>query len=144
VHGGFDFLPGKRVIGLGDTWTKLTVNDAGSLGRYKYTAEYALDGKPGPSTKMKVQQVGMEYERPGDHANNNPLPFAVTAVNLEVTKSGGSLLFDARKGRLESSELLVEMGGEVTIDVGGQKTTVRLNQTQNTTVKTMDALPNKK
>jgi hypothetical protein len=135
-------LPGREV-NKGDSWTRQGKLDMGPLGRCTLPYEYTCAGTEGKFVKFKVDNGGFKYEAASGDAGN-VLPFKVRQANLKTRKSGGSILFDTAKGRVDSSEMVLELEGKLSIEVGGQVTEIELSQAQKTTVRTTDTNPVKK
>jgi hypothetical protein len=125
----------------GKTWEKTSMLKLGPLGDYQtkftFTDEGATDGK---LEKIKID-AKLDYSQPKDKAG---LPFTIKKCEL-VSKSGtGEALFDAAKGRIESSKLTMKLEGNLTIEVGNMATDITLNQDQTSTTKSFDDDPLKK
>lgn len=136
----FRVVPTKAV-GKGDTWDLNTTLKLGPIGSYASAYKYSYEGKEGALDKIGIAAT-LKYE-PGTSASGS-LPFKIENAKLESTKAGGSVLFDSAKGRAEKSTMNMEVKGTLTIDIGGQKTAVDINQSQSTTFETSDANPAKK
>jgi hypothetical protein len=137
----FAAIPGKPVK-KGDTWTKDTTLNMGPIGSYKTTHKYTYEGKEGNLDKIRVETT-LAYQPPGS-AGAGGLPFQIVSADLKSTQAGGTILFNAAAGRLESSEMNLKLAGKLTIAIGGMNTEVELNQEQKTTVKTSTDNPIKK
>src|SRR5262249_29541379 len=72
------------------------------------------------------------------------LPFQITGADLKSKKSSGTILFNNELGRLDSSEMNLELEGKLTIMIAGSTTDVDLSQTQKTTGKTTSENPVRK
>ena len=136
----FRVVPTKAV-GKGDTWDLTTNLKLGPIGSYASAYKYTYEGKEGALDKISIAAT-LKYE-PGTSASGS-LPFKIENAKLESTKAAGSVLFDNAKGRAEKSSMNMEVKGTLTIDIGGQKTAVDINQSQSTTFETSDANPVKK
>jgi hypothetical protein len=135
-------LPGREV-NKGDSWTRLSKLDMGPLGRCTVPYEYTCAGTEGKFVKFRVDNSGVKYEAAqGD--GGNVLPFKVRAANLKSKKSGGIIVFDTTKGRVDNSEMVLDLDGQLSIEIGGQVTEIELTQAQKTTVQTTDTNPVKK
>jgi hypothetical protein len=86
----------------------------------------------------------LTYKEPGDVAGVGGLPFKIKSADLKSTKATGEVLFDSAKGRVQSSNSSMELSGKLSIEIGGQTTTVDLSQTQTTKVESSDDNPVKK
>lgn len=136
----FRVVPTKAV-GKGDTWDLSTTLKLGPIGSYASAYKYTYEGKEGALDKIGIAAT-LKYE-PGTSASGS-LPFKIENAKLESTKAAGSVLFDNTKGRADKSSMNMEVKGTLTIDIGGQKTAVDINQSQSTTFETSDANPVKK
>ena len=136
----FRVVPTKPVA-KGETWDLKSSLKLGPIGSYASDYKYTYEGKEGALDKIGISAT-LKYE-PGTSASGS-LPFKIENAKLESTKASGTVLFDNTKGRAEKSSMTMEVKGNLTIDIGGQKTTVDINQTQSTTFETSDANPSKK
>lgn len=142
----FAAVPGKEVE-KGKPWTKDTSLDMGPIGKYdnKYTFTYeGKDDKDKKLDKIKVD-TALTYKEPSESTGVGGLPFRIKGANLKSTGATGTILFNPEKGRIEKSNMNIELKGDLNIEIGGQTTKVDLSQTQATTVETTDAtqLPKK-
>jgi hypothetical protein len=135
-------LPGREV-NKGDSWTRQGTLDMGPLGRYTLPYEYTCAGTEGKFVKFRVDNSGFKYEGAQGNAAN-PLPFKVRQANLKSKKSGGLIVFDTAKGRVDNSEMVLELEGSLSIEIAGQVSEIELSQAQKTTVLTTDTNPAKK
>jgi len=141
----FAAIPVKEMP-VGEKWERQSKFDMGPIGKYDNTYKYAYEGKDKTNAKLdriKVETV-VKYIKPDDNAPTGGLPFKIRKADLNAKKADGSILFDNEKGRVENSEQNLELSGKLDIEIGGQTTTVELNQTQKMTVKTTDSNPVKK
>jgi len=133
----FAAIPNKEVK-KGDTWKKESTLDMGPIGKYTNTYDYTYDG---PNDK-KLEQIKvattLKYTAPDNTAVGGGLPFKIKSATLTSKNAGGTILFNKEKGRVESSEMKVDLDGDLNIEIGGQTTAVNLKQTQKTTVTTDD------
>jgi len=137
----FAAVPNKEVK-KGDTWTKESKLNMGPIGNYNTTYKYTYEGPDGKLEKIKVETT-LTYAPPADNAGG-ALPFKIKSADLKSDKATGTILFDKDKGRVESSEMNLDLKGKLSIEIGGMTTDVELSQTQKTTVKTTDTNPVKK
>jgi hypothetical protein len=136
----FAAIPNKEVK-KGDTWKKESKLEMGPIGRYENTYNYTFDG-PDKDKKQKISvKTELKYTPPGNDASGGGLPFKIKSADLTSKDAGGSILFDAEKGRVEESEMNVKLTGKLSIEIGGQATAVELDQTQKTKVTTSDSNP---
>jgi hypothetical protein len=118
-------------------WKKETNLEMGPIGKYKNTYTYKIDGMEGKLVKIKVD-AALEYKAPSDQAGQGGLPFKIKSADLKSSNAGGVILFNPEKGRVEKSTMKLELKGKLSIEIGGQQTTVDLSQTQESTVETSD------
>jgi len=136
----FGMLPGKPV-GKGETWTRDSRLSLGPIGSYKNSYKYTLDKVEGDKATIKVE-CNLTYEPPTEAGDG--LPFKIKSAKLTSKESGGSIVFDIAKGRLDKQELKIKLEGELEIEISGTTTKVELKQDQTTTITTSDQPQNKK
>jgi hypothetical protein len=130
-------------VAKGESWSKDSELNLGPIGSYKTTFKYTYEGKEKAGEKeldkIKVEPT-LTYAVP--QGGSEGLPFRITKADLKSGKdSTGTILFDGKAGRLESSNLTLQLQGELTIDIGGNSTKVELKQEQKTELKTLDKNP---
>ena len=135
----FAAVPNKEVS-KGESWTRDSTLDMGPIGKYENVYTYTYDGKDPKDKKLDLIKVDTQltYKEPGDVAGVGGLPFKIKSAELKSKDATGTVLFDAAKGRVERSSAKMELSGELSIEFGGQTTTVNLSQTQNTDVETSE------
>ncbi len=131
--GAFPIVPVKK----GSTWDKKFNLDLGGIGTYDTKYTYTVESDDKTQAKVKVD-AKLEYKAPTDKRG---LPFAIKSAKLASTEGTGSATFDKEKGRIESSNMKMKLEGDLDIEIAGMVTAVRLEQTQNSTVRTTDANP---
>ncbi|HEY7422617.1 MAG TPA: DUF6263 family protein, partial [Gemmataceae bacterium] len=126
----------------GKTWKKATKLDMGPIGSYKNEYNYTYDGTDDPTKldKIKVDRK-LTYIAPEKTAGIGGLPFKIKSVDLRSKNAKGTVWFNRDKGRVDKTDMLLELGGKLQIEIGGQPTQVELSQTQQTTIQTMDRNP---
>jgi hypothetical protein len=142
----FGALPGKPVK-KNDTWEKESTLNMGPIGKYKTTYKYTYDGKKNEKDADATIKVKMDLKyTPPDSKTPAQLPFKIEKATLKPKDANGTIKFDTKNGRIDSSRMMLKLDGTLDIDIGGTKTKVDLDQTQTTTVKTTekDPLPQKK
>ena len=139
----FGMLPNKEVT-KGEKWEKKSELQLGPIGGYVNTYNFIYedkDAKKDPMNpnlqKIKVE-TKLEYKLPSEPEG---LPFKIKSATLTSKNAGGTIWFDAAKGRLAESELKLQLEGSLDIEIGGTTTKVELNQEQTTTVKGHDTNP---
>jgi hypothetical protein len=135
----FAAVPNKEVA-KDDSWKNQTKLSLGPIGSYDTTYEYKYvgqDEKNKDLAKITVTTT-VKYAPPGADAGGAALPFKIKSATLEAKNSTGTILFDTKAGRLDSSDMNLTLEGKLDIEIGGMSNTVELKQTQKTTVKTSD------
>jgi hypothetical protein len=128
----------------GDTWERSAKIEMGPLGRYENTYKYKYEGTGQDKLDTIKIDVTTKYVPPPDTAMNpaeGALPFKIKKGDLKSTSSSGTVKFDNAKGRVESSDMNLEIKGDLEIEISGQVTKVELTQKQTTSVKTLDKNP---
>ncbi len=139
----FAAVPNKEVK-KDEAWERTSKLDMGPIGRYENTYKYIYDGADKDKKgKIKVETT-LKYFPPDEKATGGGLPFKIKSASLTSSDAGGNILFDPEKGRVDESNMHVRLNGDLKIEIGGQETAVKLDQTQTTTVKTSDTNPLKK
>jgi len=134
----FSALPNKEVDAKGDskTWKRTSVLDMGPIGKYENSYTYTYEGKDDKKLdKIKVE-TKLVYKEPADTGGSGALPFKIKKAELTSKPSTGNILFNPELGRIEKTSMKLELEGKMDIEIGGQTTTVSLQQTQDTTVET--------
>jgi len=124
-----------------DTWVKTSTLNMGPIGTYENSYKYKYGGKDKDKKDTITVETTLTYKAPDDKAASGGLPFKIKSATLASKNATGTIVFDADKGRVESSNMDVELSGDLNIEIGGQTTAVTLTQKQNTTVKTTDTNP---
>jgi len=137
----FAAIPGKEVA-KGDSWTKDSSLDMGPIGKYDNNYKYTFEGQDDKDknlAKIKVETT-LKYQQPADVAGQSTggLPFKIKSADLKSTNANGLIQFNISAGRIEKSDMNLELKGELSIEIGGQTTKVELTQTQKSTVETSD------
>ena len=143
----FGMIPESPKKKVGDSWDKSVTLNLGPLGSYENKYKFTYKGKEKDLDKIEVATT-LTYKSPGAAETPEGLPFKIKSGTLG-TKEGaapGTILFNAKTGRVESSNVSLKLSGNVTMEIGGASTTVEMTQEQNTEVKTGDKsyLPEKK
>jgi hypothetical protein len=128
----------------GGTWSRKTSLDMGPIGKYDNEYKYTYEGKdetPKKEDKIKVETT-LKYTPPtAEAAGVGGLPFKIKSADLKSTNATGMVYFDEAKGRVDRSNLSLDLKGELSIEIGGQTTKVELQQNQKTNVETSDEMP---
>jgi hypothetical protein len=139
----FAVVPASGESKKGQTWDKKSTLDMGPIGKYENTYKYTDEGKDKDKVKIKVETT-LTYTAPDEKSMGGGLPFKIKSADLKSKDAGGTITFDVEKGRVDESNMKVQLSGKLNIEIGGQNTAVDLDQTQTTTVKTTDNNPIKK
>ncbi len=126
-----------RPVRPGDSWTRTSKLDLGGVGQYETTFRYTYQGRDGGLDKIGVE-TSLKYVAP---AAAGGLPFTIKKADLKSSRGDGVMLFDRDKGRVARLEFSQNVEGTLTIEVGGQDTDVKLDQTQKTSLRTTDDNP---
>jgi len=137
----FAVVPAGAVT-VGKEWTRKTSLNMGPIGQYdnefKYTYE-GIDEKVGlPKIKIDTKLV---YKAPGDAVGQGGLPFKIKSADLSSKQASGVVFFDNTKGWVAATQAKMVLNGKLSIEIGGQATTVMLAQEQESTVQTTDKNP---
>jgi hypothetical protein len=138
----FSVIPAGEVT-KGKSWERPSKLDMGPIGSYQNTYKYTYEGQTDKLDGIKVDTT-VKYVPPADSAMQggaNALPFKIKSAELKSSNASGSIKFNADKGRVESSEMKLDLKGELNIEISGQTTKVELTQTQTTSVKALDKNP---
>jgi hypothetical protein len=140
----FSILPGKPVK-KGDPWERTSTLNLGPIGSFETKYKYTYDGPDEKDKKLqKIKfETTLKYTPPGSNAGGN-LPFKILSADLQGKESNGTLLFDNDKGRVASTTASTKLAGKLSIEIGGMASSVELEQTQTTSMKTTDDNPIKK
>jgi hypothetical protein len=127
-------------VAKGEPWTRKSTLDMGPIGKYdneyKYTFE-GMDEKEKNLAKINVETT-LKYAPPGEAAGVGGLPFKIKSADLKSTNAKGTIYFNVEKGRVEKSDMSLDLEGKLSIEIGGQTTTVDLSQKQTTRVESSD------
>jgi hypothetical protein len=126
--------------GKGEEWKRKTALNMGPIGKYDNEYAYTYDG---PDEKDKnlakiAVKTELKYTPPPDAAGVGGLPFKIKSADLKSTNAKGTIYFNVEKGRVEKSDMSLDLEGKLSIEIGGQTTQVELKQTQTTKVETSD------
>lgn len=139
-------IPAKGVVPANKSWSSQNTLDMGPIGKYttdnKYTYEGPADKKTPDLVKIKVVS-DLTYAAPAAGGGKG-LPFQIVkgdSTKLKSKDSGGWINFDTKKGRVDSAEMTVKLEGSLQIEIANMQTTVELNQTQVSKLKTSDTNP---
>ncbi|HXX93706.1 MAG TPA: DUF6263 family protein, partial [Planctomycetota bacterium] len=132
----FGAIPGE-VKAKGAAWKRESRLSMGPIGTYENTYLYTYEGRDGKLDKIRVEATS-KYKEPTEVAAANGPPFKIKSAKLETSNFTGAMTFDPEKGRIESSEMRMELKGTLNIEVGGQVNEVSLTQNQTAKIETSD------
>jgi hypothetical protein len=134
-------LPGGEVS-PNETWKRTSKLTMGPIGSYDNTYNYTFKGKEKDSKLDKIEvKTDLKYTPPNPDAQGGALPFKIKKADLSSKNATGTILVDADKGRVEKSEMTLELSGNLDIEISGQTASVSLTQNQTTKVETSDINP---
>ncbi len=126
-------------VSKGDSWTRKTTLDMGPIGKYDNEYKYTFDSVDEKTKNAKINvETTLKYTPPAEATGVGGLPFKIKSADLKSTNAKGTIYFNTEKGRVESSDMSLDLKGELSIEIGGQTTKVELSQTQSTKVETSD------
>jgi hypothetical protein len=141
----FAVVPEKnKPVTKGQKWQKGTSLNMGPIGTYDNTYVYTYDGKNDKGLATIKVETTLKYKPPKESTGAGGLPFKIKSADLKSTSASGTVTFNQEKGRVEKSTMKLNLSGKLSIEIGGQQTTVELSQTQESTVETTDTNPVKK
>ena len=112
----------------------------GPIGKYENEYTYTYEGTEKDLDKINVD-TKLTYLPPEKADGVGGLPFRIKSAKLESKNAKGTVYFNRDKGRVEKTDMSLELGGTLEIEIGGQQTKVELSQTQKTDVHTSDTNP---
>jgi len=116
-------------------WKRKTTLKMGPIGDYENNYEYKYLGKGTEKDEDKLDVIEVKtslmYTAPkADTPAGGALPFKIKSAKLESKNAKGKVYFNNDTGRVEKSDMSVELDGTLNIEIGGQSTEVKLSQTQ--------------
>jgi hypothetical protein len=121
----FGFVPDEPVK-PGDTWKRKYDMSLGPIGRFGMNATYKYAG-PAEGAEKVTFTADAKFSPPDDGADGG-LPFTITKGDLKAEKFEGTLLFDAKAGRLKESKTETKMGGKLTASINGMEVEIEFKQ----------------
>ncbi len=117
-----------------DKWERTTSLDLGPVGGYDIKYTYELDKVTGDIAEVKVTP-SVTYKAPKATETGDALPFKIKGADLKSdATAGGTIKFNTKTGRIESSNVTLKINGKVTLEIGGQTSDVEIRQEQTTDV----------
>jgi hypothetical protein len=123
----------------GRTWSRDGTLETYPVGTCKTRQTYRYAGQADGLARITVD-TDVSFRVPPRNPEAG-LPFKVIRGSLKGGGSGGRLLFNLNKGRVERGDLTVRLAGKLTIEIANMQTTVELSQTQRTRLRTTDRNP---
>jgi len=139
----FAAIPPGGDIPASKTWEKESKLDMGPIGTYTTKYKYTYEKQVGNNVEIGVT-TALEYSPPGAKTATEGLPFRIAGGKLTSKKGSGKVVFSLDKGRILTSEMDLDLGGNLSIEIAGMTTEVELTQTQKSALKTSDSDPLKK
>jgi len=140
----FAAIPSKKElrekgVKAGETWDNTSKLDMGPIGTYTTTSKYTL--KEVKDKKATIDVVtSLKYDAPT--TKSGALPFEISPGSELTGKDGkGTIVFDLDKGLIKSSSMDLTLNGKLKITIAGQPTEVTLEQTQKSTLTTLEKNP---
>jgi len=128
----FSFCPSKPVK-VGDTWPRTEKTSLGGIdavNKMKFNLDSVTSGV------AKLGYTGDLTFKAGTDLPGIPDGVQVDKLDLKVDKSGGTIKFDTKAGRLTENTQHADVNGTMTLAAGGQKIemTMRINIKQKLTI----------
>jgi hypothetical protein len=137
----FGVVPEGGVVPDSGTWKRESKLAMGPIGTYDTVYTYKFKELKDKIAKIDVTTT-LTYTKPAAGKDDKGLPFTIKDANLKTDKAGtGEVNFNTEKGRVESSNMNLELSGTLRIEIAGMETEVELRQTQESLLKTMDTNP---
>ncbi len=131
-------FPDKGVFPeVGKTWSRKSDLDLGPIGKYDTNFDFTYNGADGTKDKIGIK-TKLTYTAPTEKQG---LPFIIHKADLKSDGGTGTAIFDRAKGRFDSTEIKMNLTGNLEIEVGSMKTTVELTQAQEASSTTLDDIP---
>jgi hypothetical protein len=135
----FGILPptAKKV---GEKWESTSTLNLGPIGTYENKYVYELKGPDAMNKDLEIISVAttLKYAAPTEASPDLPFKIKSSTLQTKEKQDPGKIVFNRAKGRLESSDVKLAISGSLTIEIGGNATSVELTQTQETKVTTSD------
>src|ERR1019366_8301294 len=111
--------------------------DLGPIGKYVTKYEFTHLKTEADKDSIKIKST-LTYTAPAEKAG---LPFIIHKADLKTSGGEGTAIFDRAKGRFDSTEIKMDLTGDLEIEVGNMKTKVALTQKQTAKSTTYDTAP---
>ncbi len=133
----FGFLPNKAAK-PGDSWQQELTLTLGPLGSVKVQNVFKFDGLETKDNKSLAKisfQPTVTYLPPKPESANSEI--SVVQGSIESNNPQGVLYFDAKSGRLDHSELKLNLKGNLTVKLNGKEVPLSFEQSQTVEVRLM-------
>lgn len=132
----------NEAVEKGKSWKKETKLDMGPIGSYKNEYTYTYEGTDDKSKTDKIKvDTKLTYSPPEKADGVGGLPFRIKSADLTSKNATGTVWFNRDKGRVDKSDMSLDLTGKLEIEIGGQPTKVELSQNQKTEISTSDTNP---
>ena len=109
------------------SWERKSELDLGPIGIYNTTFTYTPEAAKKDGDDVIGVKSTLTYKAPTDPKG---LPFVIKKGELSSTDGKGTVVFNRKNGRIEKSDMTMNLSGKLTIEVGGMETTVEITQVQ--------------
>lgn len=130
IQHSLGFVPQKDVA-VGETWNRELHLNLGPLGSVRTVLSFKLAGKATVDGKelIKIEYLPtMQYSPPAADASNPELAILQGSISLKDGK--GVAYFDVQAGRLHSSNLTLQLTGNMKAKLSGKEIPLTFEQTQ--------------
>jgi len=137
----FAAVPAGEVVPDAGKWEKKSKLPMGPIGTYSTDYTYTYKG----TNKEGIATIGVEtklsYTKPEGKDAEGGLPFKIVSATLSSTRGDGEIKFDVKRGIIVSSDMTLVLHGNLDIEIAGQSNQVTLDQTQTSSLRTLDKNP---
>lgn len=129
--------PGKKI---GESWDATSTLNLGPIGTYTNKYKYTWKEQDAKNKDLEIINVETTLTYTAPTEADPALPFKIKSSTLATKpeKEPGKITFNTKAGRVEKSDVTINLSGTLTIEIGGNSTQVELTQKQTTTVETRD------
>jgi hypothetical protein len=136
----FGPLPGRSVK-KGARWDEKTNVDWGGMGNWSILSRYTFAGRDSSNNNLARIAVTQKLQYTGKSGASLALPYKVVSSDFKKSEGTGTLWVNLSKARTERAQTTMRLSGRMTLEIGGTNTDVEIDQTQKTTITTLDAPP---
>lgn len=126
LHQATFFQP-NRVVRPGDHWTRETTHSWGALGDWTGKTHYLYAGGRGPQHRVDYR-FELVHSPSNGTGRTSPLPIAQAGFRHQP--SGGTIWFDAERGRVVAVEERFHVRGRISLSILGQNLPVEMEEVQ--------------